>query len=244
MQNASPNHYSTLGLDRCCTTAQIRAAYRLLVKRHHPDRNPASSEALLRSQELNAAHAVLSDPARRRSYDREIDRTEEETRPSRAGKPRLDVARDVQLRIEDFFLGTSLEVRVADPGNPSGPETYHFQVPPDTVPGARFRIPRQGEFEGGFVNLRVRPSPNFRFKVRGSDLRCDLRISSERATQGGVEGLSGPTGHQVRVTIPPRVQRGETIRIAGEGLPKPRGGRGDILVRITYRLEVRVTRSR
>ncbi|MGI8955406.1 MAG: J domain-containing protein, partial [Chthoniobacterales bacterium] len=31
------NHYAVLGLDRNCTAMQIRDAYRLLAKRHHPD---------------------------------------------------------------------------------------------------------------------------------------------------------------------------------------------------------------
>jgi DnaJ-class molecular chaperone len=48
----------------------------------------------------------------------------------------------------------------------------------------------------------------------------------------------------LRITIPPRVARGEVLRVPGEGLPKPRGGRGDLLVRVTYRPEVRVTRGR
>jgi DnaJ-class molecular chaperone len=45
------------------------------------------------------------------------------------------------------------------------------------------------------------------------------------------------------VTIPRGVGRGEILRIPGEGLPKPRGGRGDMLVRITYRPEVKITRA-
>ena len=48
----------------------------------------------------------------------------------------------------------------------------------------------------------------------------------------------------LRIQIPKRVKRGEVVRIAGEGMPKPRGGRGDLLVRITYRPDVRVSRSR
>jgi DnaJ-class molecular chaperone len=48
----------------------------------------------------------------------------------------------------------------------------------------------------------------------------------------------------LRLTIPRNAKRGEIIRIAGEGMPKARGGRGDLLVRLTYRPEVRVTRSR
>ena len=51
-------------------------------------------------------------------------------------------------------------------------------------------------------------------------------------------------GARLRVQIPRNVARGEIIRLPGEGLPKPRGGRGDLLVRILYRPEVRITRKR
>ena len=99
-------------------------------------------------------------------------------------------------------------------------------------------------FSGGHVLVRVRARPDFRFKVRGSDLRCDLRIQNQRAAQGGLESVRGAAGNYLRVQIPPGLARGEVLRIGGEGLPKPRGGRGDMLIRITYRPEVRITRAR
>ena len=236
-----PDHYATLGLDRRCTTAQIRTAYRLLAKRHHPDLNPDSSEAVARSQELNAAHETLSDPARRRAYDRELDASVPP--PPRAAKIERHISQDAYLRIEDFIRGASLDVRVKDPANPKGPETYELIVPPGTAPGARFRLPRGEPFAGGFVQVRVRALPGFRFKVRGSDLRCDLRISAQRAMQGGGEVLAGATGAPLRVQIPAGISRGEILRVPGEGMPKPRGGRGDLLVRVTYRPEVRISRA-
>jgi DnaJ-class molecular chaperone len=101
-------------------------------------------------------------------------------------------------------------------------------------------VPRS---DGGFVQVRLRVQPDFRFKARGSDLRCDLKIKAERATQGGLELIPGVLGGSVRVSIPRGIARNETVRIPGEGLPKPRGGRGDLLVRITYRVEVRITRA-
>ena len=48
LQTAPTNHYATLGLDRGCTPAQIRAAYRLLAKQQHPDLNPGSPAAVAR----------------------------------------------------------------------------------------------------------------------------------------------------------------------------------------------------
>ena len=241
MESADLDHYAALGLDRRCTAAQIRTAYRLLAKQHHPDFNPDSPEALTRSQELNAAHEILSDPARRRAYDRNLDRTA--AAPARRAKIERHVSQDVHLRIEELLRGVSLEVRVKDPANPHGLETYPLTVPSNTAPGTRFRLPRAAPFEGGFVQVRVRVWPGFRFKARGSDLRCDLRIKAQRAAQGGMEIIAGATGAPLRVQIPSGISRGEILRIPGEGLPKPRGGRGDLLVRITYRPEVRISRT-
>lgn len=238
------DHYATLGLDRRCSLAQIRAAYRLLAKRHHPDLNGGSEQATEHAKALNVAHEVLSDPARRRAYDRELAEREAGTRtPAAAQKIERNISQDANLRIEDFLRGTTLSVRVNDPANPAGVEIYDLVVPPGTAPGTRFRLPRQGAFAGGFVQVRVKVLPGFRFKARGSDLRCDLRIQARRAEQGGTEMLAGPTGAPLRLSIPPRVGRGAILRIPGEGLPKPRGGRGDLLVRITYRPEVRIARS-
>ena len=239
------DHYATLGLDRRCTLAQIRAAYRLLAKRHHPDVNGGSAEATERAKTLNEAHEVLSDPVRRRAYDRSLSEKATAARPPSATPQRVErnISQDANLRIEDFLRGTTLNVRVNDPANPDGPEIYELVVPPGTAPGTRFRLPRHGAFAGGFVQVRVKALAGFRFKTRGSDLRCDLRIDSRRAAQGGTETMVGATGAPLRVSIPAGVARGAILRIPGEGLPKPRGGRGDLLVRITYRPEVRISRS-
>ena len=223
MQRTENNHYATLGLDRRCTVAQIRAAYRLLARQHHPDLNPGSPESVTRTQELNAAHETLSDPARRLAYDRELDAASQSAAPARGAKIERNISQDVHLRIEEFLRGTTLEVRVKDPANPNGAEIYELIIPPETAPGTRFRIPRAAPFEGGFVQVRTKALPSFRFKVRGSDLRCDLKIKPERAAQGGTEMIPGVTGALLRVQIPRGVGRGEIVRIPGEGLPKPRG---------------------
>ena len=245
MQDSEPNHYATLGLDRRCTDAQIRAAYRVLAKQCHPDLNPGSIDAMERTQTINSAYETLSDAARRDAYDRSCESKENKEKSStsrrKTGSER-NVSQDLQLRIVDFLRGASLEVRVNDPSNPNGAETYELDVTPGTAPGARFRVERTASPEGGYVLVRVRARPDFRFKVRGSDLRCDLRISNSRAAQGGMEMVAGATGDRLRVQIPAKVASGEVLRIEGEGLPKPRGGRGDLLVRIMYRPEVRITR--
>ncbi len=243
MQESETDHYATLGLDRKCTAEQIRTAYRLLAKKHHPDLHPDSPDAQARLQALNAANEILSDPDRRSAYDRELAGGEKSQRSAGATRVERNISHDVSLQVEDFLRGVSLEVRINDPASPHGLETYELLVPPDTAPGARFRLPRDEPFEGGFVVVRVKALPGHRFKVRGSDLRTDLRISARRAAQGGTEMTPGAGGRLVRVQIPAGVARNAIVRIAGEGLPKSRGGRGDLLVRIVYRPEVRVIRQ-
>ena len=242
MSRATINHYATLGLDRDCAASQIRAAYRLLAKHHHPDLNPNSTIAVARTQALNIAYETLNDPERRAAYDRQLESAEKSDTPKRSAKIQRNISQDVSLRLEDFLRGAKREVRVNDPANSDGAENYVLVVPPNTAPGTRFRLPRVGLFGGGYIQLRLRALPGFRFKVRGSDLRCDLKISSKRAAQAGTEMMQGISGAIVRVQIPRGIGRNEIIRIPGEGLPKARGGRGDLLVRIIYRVEVRVAR--
>lgn len=243
MKNSAPDHYATLGLHRRCTDTQIRAAYRTLAKQHHPDMNSGSHAAQAHTQELNAAYEILSDPAQRREYDEEISAVRKSPASSSAKKSSGNIAKEMHLGIQELLRGARLEVRVDDPGNPDGAETYELIVPPETAPGTRFKIPRAENLGRSFVVVRVKARPDFRFKVRGSDLRCDLKISFQRAQLGGVESVRGVMGNFLRVTIPKKVSRGEIISLAGEGLPKPRGGRGDLLVRITYQPQVRITRA-
>jgi curved DNA-binding protein len=243
LQSGAINHYATLGLERRCSVADIRAAYRALAKRIHPDLNANSPAAIKPTQELNAAYEILSDPELRAAYDREFTPPESSAPKARAARIQRNIHQDVNLRLEDFLRGTRREVRVHDPVNPGGAEIYDLVIPPGTAPGTRFRVPRVEPFAGGFVSLRLKALPDFRFKVRGSDVRCDLKIKSNRAAQGGAELIRGLTGAALRVPIPRGVSRGEIVRLAGEGVPRLRGGRGDLLVRIMYHVEVRVRRA-
>lgn len=242
---ATSDHYARLGLHRRCTAEQIRDAYRRMARLFHPDLNPGSPEAVERTLEVNLAYEILGDPERRSAYDAELSAGGSSTRPTRAaraGKPGQNVTQDVSLRIEELLQGAVRQVEVNDPANPNGRESYRLVIPPETAPGTRLRLPRTESPSGGFVLLRVKVLPGFRFKARGSDLRCDLRIKPEVALKGGVEFIVGAEGTRHRVTIPRGVARGEMVRVDGAGLPRPRGGRGDLLVRIAYRVDVRVTR--
>ncbi len=243
MKNPTPDHYAVLGLHRNCTAAQIRTAYRTLAKRHHPDLHGQTPEAQFHTQQINAAYEILSEATTRQAYDAELAAPQKTSTARPSTKLQRNFSQDVSLRLEDFLRGTKLEVRVNDPGNPDGLENYELTVPPETAPGTRCKITRAGFFEGGVVQVRLKARPDFRFKIRGADLRCDLKINFSRAQTGGIESVRGVTGNFLRVTIPKNVARGEIIILANEGLPKPRGGRGDLQVRILYAPAVQIRRS-
>ena len=65
-------YYDVLNVSEEASDEVIRAAYRALSLRHHPDRNGNSPEAVKTMQLLNDAHAALADPKRRGDYDAKL----------------------------------------------------------------------------------------------------------------------------------------------------------------------------
>ena len=95
MPSPEPDLYATLGLSPTATQAQISRAYRVLLRRHHPDtRDPGDEHGRVASdttlQRVLAAYEVLHDPVRRAEYD-------QQARAARA-RPR-------QLRANDRVVG-------------------------------------------------------------------------------------------------------------------------------------------
>lgn len=71
---AARDPYEVLGVKKEASEDEIRAAYRKLAKKHHPDLNPGNKEAEARFKEIAVAYDLLSDKDKRARYDRgEID---------------------------------------------------------------------------------------------------------------------------------------------------------------------------
>ena len=62
--------YDVLGVSKSASPDDIKAAFRKLAAKHHPDKNPGDDGADQRFKELNAAHQILSDPKKRAVFDR------------------------------------------------------------------------------------------------------------------------------------------------------------------------------
>ncbi|MGY3054702.1 curved DNA-binding protein [Pedobacter sp. UYEF25] len=64
------DYYKLLGLNKDATAADVKKAYRKLARKHHPDINPDNAEAEKKFKEINEANEVLSDPEKRKKYDK------------------------------------------------------------------------------------------------------------------------------------------------------------------------------
>jgi chaperone protein DnaJ len=62
--------YTVLGVPKDADPKQIKAAYRRLARKYHPDVNPNDKSAEARFKEVSAAYEVLGDPEKRKLYDR------------------------------------------------------------------------------------------------------------------------------------------------------------------------------
>lgn len=73
--SATPDYYAVLGVSPDSEDIVIQAAYRALMRRYHPDKN-SSKEAQRKTIEINAAYAILGNPAKRAAYDEQRSNTD------------------------------------------------------------------------------------------------------------------------------------------------------------------------
>jgi len=79
------DYYAVLGVPKAATAAEIKKAYRKLARDYHPDRNAGNKNAERRFKDVNEAHEVLADPAKRSQYDELGVHWQDYARPGRPG---------------------------------------------------------------------------------------------------------------------------------------------------------------
>jgi curved DNA-binding protein len=207
------DYYKILGLARSASEKEIKAAYRRLARKHHPDMNPGDKQAEARFKEINEANEVLSDKAKRERYDTLGANWEAFSRggPGVAGRPRAG------------------RVRVDVPGfGGAGAEGFSdfFETFFGGGAGAGFSIE---DLFGGASRAQ-------RAVARGQDIEHPVDLTLEevlRGTTRTVEVGEGRSRRRVEVKIPPGVRDGSRVRAAGEGGPGSSSApRGDLYLTV------------
>jgi len=87
MAATTPTYYDVLSVERDAAPERVRAAYRRLAQKYHPDKMPGNANASRAMAAINAAYEVLSDPQRRAEHDLWIRRVERAPQPRRTAPP-------------------------------------------------------------------------------------------------------------------------------------------------------------
>jgi molecular chaperone DnaJ len=242
---ATRDYYEVLGVSRSATEADLKRAFRQLALKHHPDRNPGDSEAEGRFKAINEAYAVLSDPDKRAQYDRfgRVDLPPggfgvdlgglgdlfEDLlggfvggAGGRRGRGRRgdDLRYDLELSLEEAAAGleTKLQIPRADTCEAcrgSGVEPGSSRVACPTCRGRG-----QVRYQQGFLTVaRTCPQCGGEGQVTRNpckQCRGEGRVDQERT---------------LKVRVPPGVDDGAQMRLAGEGDGGVLGGPpGDLYV--------------
>jgi curved DNA-binding protein CbpA len=97
----SKDLYGVLGLSRGASQDDVRRAYRKLVREHHPDANPGDHSAEERFKEIQQAYEVLSNPEKRREYDKRFHASS--TRSSGRPRARTGGGTDTTIDLSDLL---------------------------------------------------------------------------------------------------------------------------------------------
>lgn len=250
------DYYEILGVDRSVDEQGLKSAYRKLALKYHPDRNPGDKEAEEKFKEAAEAYSVLSDPQKRAAYDRyghaglqgggftgfdpsvftdfsDIlgdffgfgdlfgSTRRQRHRPVRGD----DVRYDLEIDFEDALRGKTVDIQVpqlvtCERCHGSGAEPRDGTV---TCSACRGR----GElvYQQGFLSIR-RTCTQCGGAGRIVRRPC---VECRGAGQKRIE-------RRLRVNIPPGVDTGTRVRLAGEGAPGVNGGPpGDLYVFLTVK---------
>jgi molecular chaperone DnaJ len=241
-------YYEVLEVDRTAGEGELKSAFRKLAMKWHPDRNPGDKNSEVRFKEINEAYEVLKDPDKRAAYDRfghaafahgghagggfgtDFGSAFSDLfegifgmsgARARSGRERgADLRYNMEIRLEEAYSGKTAQVRIptsvtCEACSGSGARTG---TRPKACPGCGGQG-RIRHAQGFFTLERTCPTCQGRGQV--IDNPCGSCSGSGRVTKE----------RTLSVNIPPGVEDGTRIRLAGEGEAGMRGGpAGDLYI--------------
>lgn len=263
------NYFEILGVSRNATTPEIRAAYRKLAKKYHPDASDNSSESAERFREISEAYRVLSDEAERERYQR---------MGHSAYTSQTDFTRNAyHSEDEDLHCGRCKKQKEKDEDEPppasirialwlTYEETLHEQKCTVNYKGwkLRVRIPKETHHRQFFVLREIlcgktdffeRPEHRDKFYVviillrehpvfkrQGYHLFTDVWVDYPTLVLGGTITIPSLEG-DIAYELPPSHSLTQHIYLCGKGLfyPKKIGRRGDLHANIFLKVPSNLT---
>lgn len=207
------DYYQILGVSKDASADDIRSAYRKLARKYHPDVNPNDTEAEERFKEINEAYEVLHDAEKRSKYD-QLGSNWQGFQQAGGDPGSFDWGQWSAGGQGGRAYGeyTDLNDLFGDRGF-----SDFFQYIFGGRPGGAAR-------SGGRQNV---------FAVGGRDVEHPVEITLEEVYHGATRMLQSGS-RRLEVKIPPGVQTGSRVRMAGEGEPGRDGGpAGDLYLVIT-----------
>jgi curved DNA-binding protein len=144
----------------------------------------------------------------------------------------VTVARTASRLRDDLELDLTLTERDASGQVRRVPHPVKARVAPGAVDGQRLRLPGKGGKgvnggRDGDLYLDISLKPHRIYRATGHDLYLDLPLTPAEAALGASVEVPTPAG-DVNLKIPAGTSSGQKLRLGGRGLPKPRGGAGDL----------------
>ncbi len=210
--NSDP--YAALGLTRSASDAEIKKAYRRIVKTSHPDLHPDDPDAEARFKAAAAAYDLLKDPEQRARFDRgEIDASGQE-------RPEHHFYKQYAGAGGNPYQGQAgFDPRGFDFENAEDLSSFFDEYLRGRAGGAG------PGFGGGFAGRE--------FHARGADRHFRLEVPFMDAVLGATKRITLPDGNTLEVNIPRGIRDGQTLRLRGKGEPGfGKGEAGDALITI------------
>lgn len=255
------DYYSTLGLQRGASDADIKKAYRSLAMKHHPDRGGDEKKF----KEISTAYEALSNPEKKRIVDMGGDPNAQPgaggfnqgpfefhfgtgdlndifggfgfggfgQRPMNRNKT-LNV--NIEITLEDVLQGKEIDAEI---GLPNGSKKMiSISIPPGVEHGQQIRYEGMGDHSiknmrpgDLIVNIVIRPHRLFR--RNGIDLMIEQPISVWDAILGTTLSVITLDNKQLDVNVPPGTQPETVLSCNSYGLPHIRSKhRGKLLIRL------------
>ncbi|WP_121116077.1 DnaJ C-terminal domain-containing protein [Croceibacterium ferulae] len=217
--------YSTLGVTRSASEAEIKSAYRKLAKELHPDRNADNPKAAQRFSEITNAYDLLGDKDKRARFDRgEIDADGNPASPFGAGGG------------GGFggggFGGAGMGGRA---GGARGFEEFAGQEADlgdifEGLFGGRGG-PGMGGMGGAGMGAGMGAGAGRRAPQRGANVNYRLKVAFIDAATLAPQRIALSDGATIDLKLPAGVEDGTQLRLKGKGEPGA-GGPGDATVTI------------